>query len=198
MEPLLADDSNRLTLPYPFELEKGLRELFDTDFQFSMKLSRGNVVGIFDAVRNLTLEWSLELEKAGVLGENMAFTITEKMEAKPVGQQFFIQNAGVVGNVSDNATVENNQTVSGPVSVSGVLDLVSQAKTSMAALPSQTQGEVAPILDELEVEARKSTPDQSKMRKLLASAKTICEGAVGSLVATAITAGITALLAMPK
>lgn len=198
MEPLLSDDSRHATLQYPFELEKGLRELFQTDMRFSIRLLKGNLIGIFDAVRNLTLNWSLQLEQAGVLGANMSFTITEKMEAKPVSQQFFIQNAGVVGNVSDNATVTNIQTVGGPVSISGVLDLVSQAKTSVAALPQATQAEVAPVLNELEAEARRSAPDQSKMRGLLTSAKTICEGAVGNLVATAITVGITALLAAPK
>lgn len=198
MEPLLADGSNHLTLQFPFELEKGLRELFATDMQFSIRLLKGNVVGIFDAVRNLTLEWSLQLEQAGVLGENMSFTVTEKMEAKPVSQQFFIQNAGVVGNVTDNATVTNNQAVNGPLSVSGVLDLVAQAKTSIAALPAEAQNHVASVLNELEVEAKKPAPDQSRIRTLLASAKTICEGAAGNLVATAIVAGITALLTAPK
>ncbi|MGF6599806.1 hypothetical protein P3T23_004540 [Paraburkholderia sp. GAS448] len=198
MEPLLVDDGKPLFLQYPFELQKGLRDLFQTDSKFAIKLPKSNLVGIFDAVRNLTLDWSLQLEQAGVLGENMSFTVTEKMEAKPVSQQFFIQNAGVVGNVTDNATVTNNQTLNGPLSISGVLDLVSQAKTSIAALPAQTQAHVAPVLDDLETEARKPAPDQSRMRNLLGSAKTICEGAVGNLVATAITVGITALLAAPK
>jgi hypothetical protein len=198
MELLLADDSGYLTMQYPFELEKCLRELFATDMQFSIRLSKGNVSGIFDSVRNLTLDWSLQLEQAGVLGENMSFTISERLEAKPVSQQFFIQNVGVIGNLSDNATVTNNQTVNGPLSIPGVLDLISQAKSSIAALPPQTQADVAPVLDELEGEARQSVPDQSKIRSLLAAAKTICEGAMGNLVAIAITVGITALLAAPK
>ncbi len=194
MELLLANDSGYLTMQYPFELEKTLRELFATDMQFSIRLAKGNVSGIFDAVRNLTLDWSLQLEQAGVLGENMSFTISEKLEAKPVSQQFFIQNVGVIGNLSDNATVTNTQTVNGPLSIPGVLDLVSQARSSIAALPPQTQADVVPVLAELEGEARQSVPDQSKMRSLLTSAKTICEGAMGNLVATAITLGITALL----
>jgi hypothetical protein len=65
--------------------------------QFSIRLSEGNVVGIFDAVGNLTLDWSLQLEQARVPGENTSFKITEKMEAKPVSQQSFIQYTGVVG-----------------------------------------------------------------------------------------------------
>jgi hypothetical protein len=114
-----------------------------------------------------------------------------------VSQQFFIQNTGVVGNVTDNTTVTNNQMVNGPLAISGVLDLVSQAKASIAALPAQTQAHVAPMFDELATEARKSVPNQPKMRKLLASAKTICEGVACNLVTTAISAGIAALLAAP-
>jgi hypothetical protein len=124
----------------------------------------------------------------------MSFTLTEKQEAKPVSQQFFIQNAGVIGNVSDNATVTNNQHVTGSLSIESVRELVGQTKASLAALPPETRSQVTPLLEEIEREAQLTTPNHSKIRAALTSLKTICEGTAGNLLATGITTSITHLL----
>ncbi|RQQ45219.1 hypothetical protein DF121_24750 [Burkholderia stagnalis] len=181
-------------LQYSYEMERNLQELFQTDMKFAVRLAAGQIDGIFDAVRNLTLDWSLQLEQAGVLGENMSFTLTEKQEAQSVTQQFFIQNAGVVGNVSDNATVTNNQQVTGALSIDGIRDLVEQARTALPALPPETAGQVTPLLAEIDAEASKPQPNHGKLKAALASVRTICEGAGGSLVASAIVTGVQSLL----
>ncbi|EPX96165.1 MULTISPECIES: hypothetical protein [Ralstonia] len=194
IEPLLSDDSDHALLPYPFELERILQKLFQEQTRFAIRLSKGHLAGIFDAVRNLTLNWSIELEQAGVRGENMSFTPNEQKEARPVTQQFFIQNAGVVGNVSDHANVANHQTVHGSLSVERVRDLVEQAKASLPALPQSVAAEASRVLDELTTESRQASPDVGKLRRALSSLKTICEGAAGNIVASGITAAVTALL----
>lgn len=194
MEPLLTDGSDHATLPFQFEQQQILQQMFQEDMTFAIRLSKGHIAGIFDAVRNLTLDWSLKLEQAGVLGENMSFTLTEKQEAKPVSQQFFIQNAGVIGNVSDNATVTNNQHATGSLSINSVRELVEQTKASLAALPPDTGSRVAPLLEEIERETQLSNPNQGKLRTALTSLKTICEGAGGNLLATGITHAIASLL----
>jgi hypothetical protein len=52
-----------------------------------------------EAVRDRLLDWSLELEKRGITGENMSFDEREKEAAR--SQIFNIQNfTGVFGNVS--------------------------------------------------------------------------------------------------
>jgi hypothetical protein len=194
MEPLLNGENSHVFLQYPFGQQQVLQQLFREDMKFAIELPKGQLSGVFDAVRNLVLDWSLKLEQVGVLGENMSFTLTEKQEAKPVTQQFFIQNAGVVGNVSDKASVTNNQQINGSLSVDGVRDLVQQAKASIARLPSTTADQVSPLLDELECETQRSKPNESRLRAGLTSIRTICEGAAGNLVATGVVAAITAML----
>ncbi|WP_155755222.1 hypothetical protein [Burkholderia stagnalis] len=194
MEPYLGTKDNHVMLQYSYEMERQLQELFQTDMKFAVRLAAGQIDGIFDAVRNLTLDWSLQLEQAGVLGENMLFTLTEKQEAQSVTQQFFIQNAGVVGNVSDNATVTNHQQVTGALSISGVRDLVQQARTALSALPPETADKVYPLLAEIDTETNKPQPNHGKLKAVLASVRTICEGASGSLVASAIATGVQSLL----
>ncbi|WP_250463920.1 MULTISPECIES: hypothetical protein [unclassified Caballeronia] len=194
IQPLLNDDRDHALLHYPFEIEQTLQRMFQEQTRFAIRLSKGHLAGIFDSVRNLTLNWSLELEQAGVRGENMTFTLTEQKEARPVTQQFFIQNAGVVGHVSDEANVTNNQSVHGSLSVERVRDLVEQAKTSLPALPLPLAAAAGGVLDELTVESRKAAPDLGKLRGALCSLRTICEGAAGNIVASGITGAVTALL----
>ncbi len=194
IEPLLSDESDHALLHYPFEIEQTLQRMFQEQTRFAIRLSKSHLTGIFDAVRNLTLNWSLELDQAGVRGENMSFTLSEQREARPVTQQFFIQNAGVVGNVSDHANVTNNQNVRGSLSVENVRDLVEQARAALPALPPSVASEAASALDELTAEFRKPSPDSGKLRRTLTSLKTICEGAAGNIVASGISAGVSALL----
>jgi hypothetical protein len=54
--------------------------------------------GMIEAVRERVLDWSLELEKRGIAGDNMSFDEREKEAAH--SQIFHIQNVGVFGNVS--------------------------------------------------------------------------------------------------
>ncbi|ALL71680.1 Abort lactococcal phage infection AbiTii (plasmid) [Paraburkholderia caribensis MBA4] len=194
MESIITGDSDHAFMHFDFEQQQILQQLFREQMKFAIRIARSQLEGIYDAVRNLTLDWSLKLEQAGVLGENMTFTLTEKQEAKPVSQQFFIQNAGVVGNVTDNATVTNNQTVNGSLSVDRVRDLVQQAKPMLSALPSDTAAQASALLDELDSESRKPSPNEGKLRGTLKSLLTVCEGAAGNLVASGITAAATALL----
>lgn len=195
MEPLLSNESDHAFLPFTFEQQRLLQNMFQEDMKFSIRLSKGHLVGIFDSVRNLTLDWSLKLEQAGVLGEKMSFTISEKAEAKPVTQQFFIQNAGVVGNISDNANVTNNQQATGSLSLESVASLMRQAEDSKGALPDQISEKVSKLLDELRQEVKKSAPDDGALREILRSIRQICEGASGNLIASGIIGTITALLA---
>jgi opacity protein-like surface antigen len=194
MESIINGDSDHAFLNFTYERQQILQQLFQEDAKFAIRVTKGQLEGVFDSVRNLTLDWTLKLEQAGVLGENMTFTLTEKQEAKPVTQQFFIQNAGVVGNVADNATVTNNQTVHGSLSVDRVRDLVQQAKSMLPALPRETAAQASTLLDELDSESRKSSPNEGKLRGALTSLRTVCEGAMGNLVASGITTAVTALL----
>lgn len=157
-----------------------------------MILNKGGVLGILEHVRNMVLDWALKLEKAGVIGEGLSFSTAEKREAATVTHTYFIQNAGVVGDVS-GGTVENRQTARIEISGDDVLSLVHQARASMAALPLATQQALSPVLDQLEQTAAAGS-DTSRVSELLRSARTICEGAAGNLVASGIVGLISKLL----
>lgn len=149
-----------------------------------LHIERTALIRVLNAVRNLVLDWSLEMEKAGVLGEGLNFNTQEKEKAQPAGQQFFIQNLGVLGNISGQAAVTNTQNASLALDLEQVRDVVGQLNALTAALPREIGKSLAPILDELSHRLQEASPAPSGIRELLRSAKTICEGAAGNIVAS--------------
>jgi hypothetical protein len=153
-----------------------------------IELNPSQLFGILDAVRNLVLNWSLELEKKGVVGDGLEFSQAERKEANTVTHQYFIQNAGVVGNVSDGARVENNQNA--VLSLGSWRNVVEQIEQGLPLLPAETRSAATPIVADLKAEAAQKEPNVSKLRELGSSLLRITEGAAGNLAA----AGIAKLL----
>jgi len=85
-------------------------------------LSPGAVVSIIDRVRNMILDWAVGLEKQGITGEGVNFSVSEKEKAAAVGQTITIgtlygglANAHVTGDgnkteasVTDQSVTTNN------------------------------------------------------------------------------------------
>ncbi|WP_228255879.1 hypothetical protein [Acinetobacter pittii] len=70
---------------------------------------RSQLLTIPSKLRNIILNWSLQLEEDGILGEGMKFSEKEKKAAMSVNN-FNIQNMqGVVGTISGGTVNQNNQ-----------------------------------------------------------------------------------------
>ena len=65
-------------------------------------IGRNQLVGILDSVRTAVLDWTLELEKRGVVGEGMTFTKEEKTKASTVTYNIGTFS-GVLGDVQHSA-----------------------------------------------------------------------------------------------
>lgn len=74
-------------------------------------ISKSSLVNISNNVRQVILEWALELEKQGILGESLVFTREEK-EVATNNPNIHIGNfQGILGNVN-NSQVQQNNTLS--------------------------------------------------------------------------------------
>jgi AbiTii len=154
-------------------------------------LSESSLFGIVDAVRHLILNWSLELECNGIVGDGVNFDPVERKEARIVTHQYFIQNVGVVGNVSDKAKVENHQSAHIVTGSDGWSNALGQIKAAMPSLPQPLQSDLAPAISAIENELASPSPQPSRLKTFAESAIRTCEGAAGNLIA----AGIGVLLA---
>ncbi|MEM9789120.1 MAG: hypothetical protein AAF842_01820 [Planctomycetota bacterium] len=70
-------------------------------------VSRGQIVGIVDAVQNHILDWALRLESDGVLGEGMSFSHEEKEIAASTSNLRIENFQGVLGNVANSQLTQN-------------------------------------------------------------------------------------------
>ena len=148
-----------------------------------LRLASGAIYNIVEAVRNLLLNWCLELEKAGILGDEMEFSQEEKSEAVSITQQIFAQNIGVVGNVEGQAQVASQQsaTMAMALDLAALQDFVGQARQALPLFPGETRNQLEPRISDLEQELGGDAPDQSRLRELMGSVRPICEGAAGNL-----------------
>jgi len=63
------------------ELEELLREYYPIPYEIRIHIDVSQVKGVLEAVRDVVLNWSLKLEKDGILGEEMSFSQEEKQIA---------------------------------------------------------------------------------------------------------------------
>lgn len=195
LERLVKDDKQgNLQLPHALTLNRLITSQLGFEASSAIMLGRATVWGVVEKVRNLILDWSLELERAGVLGEGMSFTLNEKTKAVPVTNNYFAQNIGVVGNVEGGSTVQNNQVAGASLNLEAVRNLLQQMQQLAPMLPQGVRAAVEADAGELQAEAAKPQPNQGHMRKLLGSIRSACEGASGNLVATGVVEAIKALL----
>jgi len=159
-------------------------------------IQRSQLWNIVEQVRNLILNWSLELERAGVLGEDMHFSQQEKGDAKSVTQQFIIQNVGVLGNVSGQAKVKSQQTAKAKIELDleQVRDFLAQARAALPQLPEKAQEAIKPVLETIDGELKTKKPNSSKIRAALGSLQKIGEGLAGNLTAQGIIAMVKAIV----
>ncbi len=192
---LSQSDKGRVHLVFNMdpEIKKLLTDYIKPKMDVNLFLSESQLWGVLDAVRNLILNWTLDLEKAGVLGEGLMFTKEEKMEAATVTNNF-IQNVGVFGNVSDRAKVINTQSAFSGLDTAAVMDFATRTLGALHQLPPETKKELEPLLLQIQTESSKAEPEKSQIRKLLSSVQTVAEGAAGNLVAAGVIQMATKLL----
>ncbi|WP_446668285.1 AbiTii domain-containing protein, partial [Klebsiella pneumoniae] len=70
-------------------------------FPIVRRITQSKMLNVVEHIRNRLLNWSLELEQQGILGENLQFSQQDKVRAPMTTNNFHfngnINNAGVIG-----------------------------------------------------------------------------------------------------
>ncbi|WP_420340123.1 hypothetical protein [Roseibium sp.] len=185
-----------LHLPLSPELIVQLNQGMAVQFgDMVIRITRGSIVSILDHVRNKVLDWAIEMERKGVIGESMSFNADERKEAKSVTNTFHFANVGsIVGNVGTHNTT-GNIAVSSDV-IARIVELSAKIETAMPEL--QRAGAdvktLSKTIAEIETETAQSAPASDKLAKLLSTANMALAGAAGNLAADGAILGIGGLL----
>ena len=162
------------------------------------QIERGVLVSIISRVRNMVLDWSIEMEKSGILGEGITFSSTEKTQAKEAMTNIKIENfTGVLG--SNNTTGDIN---SGAINKSEIEEGLQKLTDSMPALiaAGADAKKLPNALKNIEREIAKQSPNKNKLKKFYNNANQAIVGAGGSLLADGaklVLSGLALSLGMP-
>jgi AbiTii len=76
---LVKTEGNELSMQLPYQLESHILRFVKTSVKIS--ISKVSVEGVIESVRDIILDWALQLEENGVMGEGMTFSSNEKQIA---------------------------------------------------------------------------------------------------------------------
>lgn len=116
LQNLVEKSENFLYFSTPFQ--DILRECFESETNYSLKISTSQISRILERTKDIILKWSLQLEEDGILGDGMTFNKQEKSIASHKDYTYIIYANGDI-NMNENRSI--NLQSKGSVEFSGVL-----------------------------------------------------------------------------
>jgi len=184
-------------LTFPPENLAVIREAVGESVEARISLSHSHIDAALHAVRNTILEWSLKLEKEGIVGEGLSFSPKEKEKA----------NAITIENLLSVAHMENSQIQQGTSQSSQEINFSEALKEELArflhTLRTELEKSELDPDDRQDIDAETATieaqlssrvPKPTIIKESLSSLKTILEGAVAGLLTTGVEKQIPALI----
>ncbi|WP_448177021.1 AbiTii domain-containing protein [Pseudomonas putida] len=181
-------------LMYPAKMAEQIMNGTDARFEPALEVGVNVIHGIIATVRNKILDFALELERQGILGEGMTFTTKEKTAASNITYSINIENMS--GSQLQQGTTNSSQTYNAQgTDLSAVAAFVERLLPAIGELNDATDREqVQSDLDTIRSQLRAPKPKTGMIRECLNSVRTVLEGAAGNVGATYLPQ-LTALLA---
>lgn len=188
----LAQSTTGIYSHFPANIEHTLmqmmREANGVTMRPALRFSNVQVQGVIEKVRSRVLEWALDLEAKGVLGEGMTFTQQEKQHyhfGDVSGSQIQI------GSNSSNQT--QTQTGGDMAALSALIELLRDA-IQQGRIEAEVRDELQAELATLQAQAASPKPKWAVIKATAESIKAVLENAAGSVLAAQALPYLTALL----
>lgn len=169
---------------FMYSAEKAEQFMIGIGARFEPALEVGvNVIhGIIATVRNRILDFALELERQGILGEGMTFSPKEKMAASNISYSINIEN--MTDSQLQQGTTGSTQTYTQTTDLSGISAFVEKLLPAIGELTTQTdRDQIQSDLETIRSQLKAPTPKTGMIRECLNSVKTVLEGATGNVAA---------------
>ncbi|MET4720779.1 hypothetical protein ABIF63_004885 [Bradyrhizobium japonicum] len=152
---------------------------------YALFIDRAQLSGVLSAVRNLVLDWAINLEKAGIKGDGMSFSEREKKIAESSPSSITIGTINsLVGSIGSHNSV--GSITIGSFSIDAARSVVPQLRGNAAALAKLTADPAgfSERLQKVEQELMSSKPDPSSVKATLTDIRAALSGAAGNLIAS--------------
>lgn len=135
-----------------------------TYMECALHISTVKIIELIDIVKNRLLEWTLDLEKNGILGENMTFNKMEKESAKAVSQQVNYYAPVINGNVNSSQIIVGNNNVANynEALATTIIKEIRESLEKESILPSDKEDAIELLEDVSEKIAEKRKPNVIK------------------------------------
>jgi len=195
LDSLNAGKNPTLQVPLPQEGINYLMAGMDVQLPPVLLVPSTEIVGILDAIRNLVLDFSLQLEQEGIHGEGMSFSKEEKQTA---GQMTYnvINNIGSMQGSQIQQHSSGDQTLNLNPDMRAIAEFVSKLRTSIdkLGLDQDSRKEVLAEIATTHSQAESPRPKRAVIVESMKTIRTIIEGAAGSVLATGFLAELAKLL----
>jgi hypothetical protein len=174
------------------ELHKELCRQNGVTFDMRIFMSKTEMIGILEHVRNEILNWSLDLEKSGIFGEELSFTQSEK-EIAAEKHYTIINN---IGSISNSQIQQASTTLEQKIEIDNLDEIIINAKKLLDEnkLSKEKSDELESDIVTIESQQKSPNPKQNIIAESIKSMRTIAEGAAGSLIASGLITLITKIM----
>ncbi|MBH2009153.1 MAG: hypothetical protein I8H71_05580 [Xanthomonadaceae bacterium] len=166
---------------YPTAIEQKLMDSMRVRMRPRLVFSGAQVRGIVDGARNKILEWALDLEGRGIVGEGMSFTPQEKQTVQQ--QHYHISNvSGSQIQISSNGSTQTQANTAG-ADIEGLKGLIEALGTALEHVQGDVADELRAELATLKAQADSPKPKWEIIKATARSIASVAEGAAGGLIA---------------
>ena len=180
------EDDSGLYMPFPQKLQRKLSKGFGFETEIALFADKTSLVKIVDSVRNIILNWTLKLEKDGILGKGLSFSKEEKETANKTAQNINYFFGTVDSPMIQQGTIESQQTIiNKDIDLNNLRSFIRLIKNNLNDIDLEPDTKQEAIADITTLESQASSPNPKKniIKESLSSLKKIFEGASGAIAA---------------
>ncbi|MGR6806511.1 AbiTii domain-containing protein [Sphaerotilus natans] len=215
MAEMLADFSVRQSIPelarlqdsetgifshFPADIEQTLmrmmREGSGVAMRPALKFSTVQIEGLIETVRSRILDWALDLEGRGIIGEGMSFTPQEKQAVQE--QHYHFGNvSGSQIQISSNGSTQTQANTTGTdlEALRGLVEALGVA-LDRGTVQGDAADELRAELATLKAQAASPKPKWEIIKATARTIKTVAEGAAGNILGELAKPHVQTLLAL--
>ncbi|WP_175651579.1 AbiTii domain-containing protein [Pseudomonas sp. Marseille-P9899] len=196
-----ADSSNEIICSFEEGMEailiRMVKQAAGTALQPALVISPVQVEGVIETVRSRILDWALDLEGQGIIGEGMTFTMEEKKVVQAQHYHFGDVSGSQIQIGSNGSTQNQNKTsvVNDVESLRGLIDALGEV-LERAVVSEDVIEELNAELATLRAQAASPKPKWEIIKMTARAIKVVAEGAAGNILGELAKPHVQTLLAL--
>ncbi|EOG7777818.1 hypothetical protein N5C69_19065 [Pseudomonas aeruginosa] len=193
---IAQNQQNSVRLSFSHQLAHDLMAGMEEPFEPSLLVPVGQFRRIVSSVKDKILNFALDLEQQGIIGDGMTFSKDEKQAASHISYNVNIEN--MHGSQVQQGTSHSNQVINSAVDLEALSTLIEQLVLVTTQIPDpKARAQFSSDLQTIEAQIAAPSPRPSILRECLQSARSILEGAGGNIAAEQLPALVAMLASLP-